>query len=70
MPHSLPRSPTRRPKAARSSCSPRKSTACAAATWRTAWRSFVPFTAQTRMSGVDIDGSSIRKGAVDAILDY
>src|ERR1700709_1050210 len=32
--------------------------------------SFVPFTAQTRMSGVDIDGSSIRKGAVDAVLNY
>lgn len=29
---------------------------------------FVPFTAQTRMSGVDIDGSQIRKGAVEAIL--
>src|SRR5690606_33025803 len=31
---------------------------------------FVPFTAQTRMSGVDMDGSSIRKGAVDAVLKY
>jgi len=31
---------------------------------------FVPFTAQTRMSGVDFDGSSIRKGAVDAVLSY
>jgi len=31
---------------------------------------FVPFTAQTRMSGVDASGSSIRKGAVDAILNY
>jgi len=31
---------------------------------------FVPFTAQTRMSGVDVDGSSLRKGAVDAILAY
>jgi potassium-transporting ATPase ATP-binding subunit len=31
---------------------------------------FVPFTAQTRMSGVDIEGSSIRKGAVDAIVAY
>jgi K+-transporting ATPase ATPase B chain len=31
---------------------------------------FVPFTAQTRMSGVDIEGSSIRKGAVDSILSY
>lgn len=32
--------------------------------------SFVPFTAQSRMSGVDVDGSSIRKGAVDAVLKY
>lgn len=31
---------------------------------------FVPFTAQTRMSGVDLDGSQIRKGAVDAVLAY
>ncbi|MGE3065041.1 MAG: potassium-transporting ATPase subunit KdpB [Hyphomicrobiaceae bacterium] len=29
---------------------------------------FIPFSAQTRISGVDIDGRSIRKGAVDAIL--
>lgn len=28
---------------------------------------FVPFTAQTRMSGVDVDGRSIRKGAADAV---
>jgi potassium-transporting ATPase ATP-binding subunit len=31
---------------------------------------FIAFTAQTRMSGVDTGGSSIRKGAVDAILNY
>jgi potassium-transporting ATPase ATP-binding subunit len=31
---------------------------------------FIPFTAQTRMSGVDAAGSSVRKGAVDAILNY
>ncbi|HWV96626.1 MAG TPA: potassium-transporting ATPase subunit KdpB [Xanthobacteraceae bacterium] len=31
---------------------------------------FIPFTAQTRMSGIEIDGSWIRKGAVDAILDF
>ncbi|MBZ9980952.1 MULTISPECIES: potassium-transporting ATPase subunit KdpB [unclassified Mesorhizobium] len=31
---------------------------------------FVPFTAQTRMSGVDIDGSSVRKGAVDSVLAH
>ncbi len=29
---------------------------------------FVPFTAQSRMSGVDFDGNAIRKGAVDAVL--
>ncbi len=31
---------------------------------------FVPFTAQTRMSGVNFDGRVIRKGAVDAIERY
>jgi K+-transporting ATPase ATPase B chain len=31
---------------------------------------FIPFTAQTRMSGVDAGSSSVRKGAVDAILNY
>ena len=31
---------------------------------------FVPFSAQTRMSGVDVEGSSIRKGAVDAIITF
>ena len=31
---------------------------------------FVPFTAQTRMSGVDLDGQEIRKGAYDAVAKY
>nr|MBA3716093.1 potassium-transporting ATPase subunit KdpB [Pyrinomonadaceae bacterium] len=31
---------------------------------------FIPFTAQTRMSGVDFDGREIRKGAVDSIERY
>ena len=31
---------------------------------------FIPFTAQTRMSGVNFEGNEIRKGATDAILDY
>jgi len=31
---------------------------------------FVPFTAQTRMSGVNLDGREIRKGAIDAITKY
>jgi len=32
--------------------------------------SFVPFTAQTRMSGVNLDGLEIRKGAKDAIARH
>ena len=32
--------------------------------------SFVPFTAQTRMSGVDMDGRSIRKGAVESVIAH
>jgi K+-transporting ATPase ATPase B chain len=31
---------------------------------------FIPFSAQTRMSGVDFEGTSVRKGAVDAILGH
>jgi K+-transporting ATPase ATPase B chain len=31
---------------------------------------FIPFTAQTRMSGVDFNGRSIRKGAADAVSDF
>jgi len=31
---------------------------------------FVPFSAQTRMSGVDLNGFEIRKGAADAIQNY
>jgi potassium-transporting ATPase ATP-binding subunit len=31
---------------------------------------FIPFTAQSRMSGVEVGGSWVRKGAVDAILGH
>jgi potassium-transporting ATPase ATP-binding subunit len=31
---------------------------------------FIPFTAQTRMSGLDLNGRSIRKGAADAIFQW
>jgi K+-transporting ATPase ATPase B chain len=31
---------------------------------------FVPFTAQTRMSGVDLNGQQLRKGAGDAIIAF
>jgi K+-transporting ATPase ATPase B chain len=36
----------------------------------TAQARFVPFTAQTRMSGVDLDGTMLRKGAADAIAAW
>jgi potassium-transporting ATPase ATP-binding subunit len=32
--------------------------------------SFIPFSAQTRISGVDVEGHAIRKGAVDAVLSW
>src|SRR5208337_1309826 len=31
---------------------------------------FIPFSAYTRMSGVDIDGRCLRKGATDAVLKF
>ena len=31
---------------------------------------FIPFSARTRMSGVDLEGRQIRKGAVDALENY
>jgi K+-transporting ATPase ATPase B chain len=38
--------------------------------WASHRAEFVPFTAQTRMSGVNLNGFEIRKGAVDAIERY
>ena len=31
---------------------------------------FIPFSAQTRLSGINVEGASIRKGAVDAVLNW
>ena len=31
---------------------------------------FIPFTARTRMSGIDLDGEQYRKGAPDAVRDF
>jgi K+-transporting ATPase ATPase B chain len=31
---------------------------------------FIPFSAQTRMSGVDVDGQRIRKGAADSVVKF
>ncbi|HLW47903.1 MAG TPA: potassium-transporting ATPase subunit KdpB [bacterium] len=44
--------------------------AVAAGSEAAAGAQFVPFTAQTRMSGVDLDGLVIRKGAPDAITEH
>jgi K+-transporting ATPase ATPase B chain len=38
--------------------------------FKTLHASFVPFSAQTRMSGADIDGRQVRKGATDAVRAY
>jgi K+-transporting ATPase ATPase B chain len=59
----LARWPTRRPRAAPSSCWPRRNMACAPVDVAELHAQFVPFTAQTRMSGVDHEGAVIRKGA-------
>ena len=31
---------------------------------------FIPFTAQTRMSGVDLDGRRVRKGATESVTEF
>ncbi len=54
-------------RAARLWCWPRKVWPARARPGRSRGRTFVPFTAQTRMSGVNLDGREIRKGASDAI---
>ena len=67
MRRSSPRSPTRRRKAAASSCSPSRKYNLRERDMAALGATFVPFTAQTRMSGVDIGERRIRKGAADAI---
>ncbi len=60
-------SPTKRRRGAPSSSWPRRSTACGSATSTKLGAKFIAFTAQTRMSGVDLNGHQIRKGAADAV---
>ena len=62
------RSPTRRPRAARSSTWPR---ARGIRFDQPPAGEVVPFTAQTRMSGLDLaDGSAVRKGAGSAVIAW
>ncbi len=63
MPRSSPRSPMRRRKAAASSCWRSSASSCASAICTSLHATFVPFSAHTRMSGVDIGERQIRKGA-------
>ena len=59
---SSPRWPTRRRRGARSWCWPRSASACASGRrWPSGLR-FVPFSAETRMSGVEIDGTRSARG--------
>ena len=67
---SSPRWPTRPRRAAASSSWPRRSTSIRERDIEKLGATFVPFTAQTRMSGVDLNGRQIRKGAADAIEAY
>ena len=48
----------------------REVSVCAAVSFASHEAEFVPFTAQTRMSGVNLNGCEIRKGAADAIARY
>ena len=70
MRHSFRRWRTKLPRGARLWCWPRNATDCGAGNWLRRKLTFIPFTAQTRMSGVNLDGREIRKGAVDAISKY
>ena len=67
MPRSSLRWPTKLRKAAPSWCSPRRRYRLRGRDLASHDATFIPFSAQTRMSGVDIDGREIRKGATDAI---
>ena len=67
MPRSSPRSRTRRPRGAASSCSPSSAFSLRERDLAALGATFVPFSAHTRMSGVDIGERQIRKGAADAI---
>ena len=44
--------------------------AFAVAIWAALNAQFIAFSAQTRISGIDCEGTSIRKGAVDAVLAW
>ena len=66
-----PGRPDARRAAASSSCAPREQRPSGRGDPRTeATAEFVPFTAQTRMSGLDVDGRAVRKGAGSAVAAW
>ena len=69
-PRSSPRSPTRRRKAARSWCSRSMRFQMRGRDLTTTPHTFHKFSAHTRMSGVDLDGRRVRKGAADAVRKF
>ena len=70
MPPSSPRWPTRRPEGRSIVVLAKEKYGLRERDLRALGATFVPFTAQTRMSGVNLDGRQIRKGAADAIEAY
>ena len=58
------------PKGAPSSCWPKEKYGLRGRDVQSIGARFIPFSAQTRMSGCDLDGRIIRKGAVDAIIAF
>ena len=58
------------PEGRSSWCWPKRSTACAAGTFPKHEATFIPFSAYTRMSGVDFEGRRLRKGATEAICKF
>ena len=69
-PPSLPRWPTKRRKAAASSCWPRSAMACAAATSMSLGATFMPFSAPDAHQRRQLERRAIRKGAADAIETF
>ena len=70
-PRSCPAWPTRRRRGARLSCSPSSTSGCARAPRANSRTpSGWPFPPQTRMSGVNVDGHLLRKGAASSVAEW
>ena len=73
MPRNCPRSPMKHRRAGASSCWPRSGTVCARGRSMELGASIIPFTAQTRMSGVNLNGRESAKGQpmpIECYVEY